>query len=177
MTDRLYGPSNEKLNNEIEYILGGETSSDTNNDTVEQKILMIRFTLNFAKIIKDTQRCAIAESMAMALASIISMGAGVTLYKYIIISSWALIDSYTDVNNLLKGEAVPIIDIEKFDGKVNELQDYSFYLRLLLLFMDEETKLLRRNQEKYFFFRYSLELRATYSGKKELHRFDQIRNA
>ena len=143
MTGRLDGPSNEKLNNEIEYILGGEASSNTNNDTVEQKILMIRFTLNFAKIIKDTQRCAIAESMAMALASIISMGAGVTLYKYIIISSWALIDSYTDVNNLLKGEAVPIIDIEKFDGKVNELQDYSFYLRLLLLFMDEETKLLR----------------------------------
>jgi hypothetical protein len=40
--------------------------------------------------------------MAAAIAAVVSRGAGVTLYKYIIISALAWIDSYIDVEKLLK---------------------------------------------------------------------------
>lgn len=142
MTTRLYGVSDDKLNNEVEYILSGNASCDENNDTVEQRIIALRFILNFADIMKDAQKVSIATAMASAIAAVVSMGAGVTLYKYIIISAWALIDSYTDIEKLLKGESVPLVEIGNSE-KIIELQDYDFYLRLLLLLTDSETKLLR----------------------------------
>ncbi|MBE7057906.1 MAG: hypothetical protein E7387_02240 [Ruminococcaceae bacterium] len=144
MTTRQTGVSDEKVNNEIEYILCGNESCDKNNDTVEEKLVALRFILNFANIMNDNQRVAVAEAMAAAIAAVISRGAGVMLYKYIIISAWALIDSYMDVEQLIKGESVPLIEVKgETDNKINEIQDYSFYLRLLLLFTDKETKLLR----------------------------------
>ena len=142
MTTRLSGVSDKKLNNEIEYIIGGSPSCDENNDIVEQKIVALRFILNFMNIMRDKEKIAIAEAMAAAIAAIVSRGAGVSLYKYIIISAWALIDSYIDVENLLKGESVPLLEIGDVD-KINEMQDYDFYLRLLLLMTDKNTKLLR----------------------------------
>lgn len=142
MTTRLSGVSDKKLNNEIEYIIGGSPSCDENNDIVEQKIVALRFILNFTNIMRDKEKIAIAEAMAAAIAAIVSRGAGVSLYKYIIISAWALIDSYIDVENLLKGESVPLLEIGDVD-KINEMQDYDFYLRLLLLMTDKNTKLLR----------------------------------
>ena len=130
------------MNNEVEYILSGNASCDENNDTVEQRIIALRFILNFADIMKDAQKVSIATAKASAIAAVVSLGAGVTLYKYIIISAWALIDSYTDIEKLLKGESVPLVEIGNSE-KIIELQDYDFYLRLLLLLTDNETKLLR----------------------------------
>lgn len=142
MTTRLSGVSDDKLNNEIEYILCGNASCDANNDKVEQKIVALRFILNFTNIMRNKEKVTIAEAMAAAIAAVVSRGAGVTLYKYIIISAWALIDSYVDAEKLIQGESVPLLEIEGGD-KVNEIQDYNFYLRILLLFTDTETKLLR----------------------------------
>ena len=142
MTTRLSGVSDDKLNNEIEYIIGGSASCDENNDVVEQKIVALRFVLNFANIMQDKEKTSIAEAMAAAIAAVVSRGAGVTLYKYIIISAWAIIDSYIDVEKLLKGESVPLIEFGDVE-KINEIQDYDFYLRLLLLMTDKKTKLLR----------------------------------
>lgn len=144
MTSRRVGHSDDKLNNEIEYILCGNASCDENNDAVEEKLIALRFILNFANIMKNNERVAIAEAMAAAIAAVISRGAGVTLYKYIIISAWALIDSYIDVEKLIDGESVPLIEIKgKTENKINEIQDYGFYLRILLLLTEKESKLLR----------------------------------
>lgn len=144
MTSRRVGISDEKINNEIEYILCGNASCDKNNDAVEQKLIALRFILNFAKIMSSTEKVAAAEAMATAIAAVISLGAGITLYKYIIISTWALIDSYVDVENLINGKSVPIFEVNGSENnKINEMQDYNFYLRILLLFMNEETKVLR----------------------------------
>ena len=119
-----------------------KTTTKVNNDVVEQKIVALRFVLNFANIMQDKEKTSIAEAMAAAIAAVVSRGAGVTLYKYIIISAWAIIDSYIDVEKLLKGESVPLIEFGDVE-KINEIQDYDFYLRLLLLMTDKKTKLLR----------------------------------
>jgi len=144
MTSRLSGVSDEKLKNEIEYILCGDASCDKNNDSVEQKIIALRFILNFMNIMNSKEKVAMAHAMAKGIAYAISFGVGVTVYKYIIISVWALMESYSDLEKLIKGESVPIIETKGGENsKINELQDYTFYLRILLLFVDKETKLLR----------------------------------
>lgn len=66
MTSRLYAPSEDRLNNEIEYILIGDASAAQNNKSVENKILALRFLLNFIKIMKDAERSAGAEALARA---------------------------------------------------------------------------------------------------------------
>lgn len=144
MTDRLYGSSADKINNEIEYILSGNASSAENNQSVENRIILIRFVINFIDISSDSERSAIAEAMASAIAAAVSSGSGTTLFKYIIIAGWALIDSYMDLHTLLSGGNVPIISFgDTADGKLDKLQDYSFYLRILLMFMPRQTKLMR----------------------------------
>ena len=144
MTLRLDAPSEDRLNNEAEYILIGDASAARNNESVENKILALRFLLNFIKIMKDAERSAGAEALARAAAAALSMGAGVTLYKIIIVSAWALLDSYQDLEKLLSGQSVPILTLDEAGGgKIDALQDYAFYLRILLLFTPVETKLMR----------------------------------
>ena len=144
MTSRLYAPSEDRLNNEAEYILIGDASAAQNNKSVENRILALRFLLNFIKIMKDAERSAGAEALARAAAAALSMGAGVTLYKIIIVSAWALLDSYQDLEKLLSGQSVPILTLnEAAAGRIDALQDYAFYLRILLLLTPVETKLMR----------------------------------
>ena len=144
MTSRLYASSEDRLNNEAEYILIGDASAAHNNKAVENRILALRFLLNFIKIMKDAERSAGAEALARAAAAALSMGAGVTLYKIIIVSAWALLDSYQDLEKLLSGQSVPILTLnEAAAGRIDALQDYAFYLRILLLLTPVETKLMR----------------------------------
>jgi len=144
MTSRLSGPSEDHLNNEIEYILNGDASAEQNNKTSEYKIIALRFLLDFIEIMKDEQRSAAAEALARAVAASLSMGAGALLYKFIIVSAWALLDAYQDLKTLLSGKAVPIIAFGKTENaKINDMQTYDFYLRILLLLTPMETKLLR----------------------------------
>ena len=144
MTARRTAPSADHLNNEIEYILSGSASSAENNKSAEHQILLLRFALNIVNILKDKERSLIAETMARGIAAALSMGAGVILYKMIIISAWALLDSYGDLEKLLSGAAVPLLALDSLqDGAVEKLQDYPFYLRLLLLFRSQQDKLLR----------------------------------
>lgn len=141
MTNRLDAPSKIALNNKAEYIIGGDSSCNANNKSVEEKIVALRFIINFIEIINDTEKNAIAEGIADVIASLVSYGCGRSLYKLIIISAWALIDSYSDLGKLLLGESVPIIktNYEAADKK----QNYLFYLQILLFMMPQETKLMR----------------------------------
>ncbi len=144
MTDRLSGVSNERLNNEIEYIISGLPSASDNNTAVNMRILAIRFAVDFADIMTDAEKCALAEAMAAAIAALVSMGSGTTLFKYIIIAGWAMIDAYNDLDKLLSGGSVPLISLEDTaGGSIDRMQDYSFYLRILLTVTPEKTKLLR----------------------------------
>ena len=138
------GSSEDKINNETEYILNGDASAAQNNKSVEHKIITLRFLINFINIMKDAERSASAEAMARAIAAALSLGAGVLLYKFVIISAWALVDSYLDLERLLSGKAVPMIPFgEIAGGKLEALQDYEFYLRLFLMITPIETKLKR----------------------------------
>lgn len=144
MTTRLDGPSEERIKNETEYILNGDASARKNNRSAEHKILALRFLLNFIGIMKDGERSASAEAMARAIAASLSLGAGVLLYKFIIVSAWALLDSYRDLETLLAGKSVPILKFgEGPDGNWDAVQNYPFYLRILLLMTPMETKLMR----------------------------------
>jgi hypothetical protein len=144
MTSRMDGSSEDKINNETEYILNGDASAAQNNKSVEHKIITLRFLINFINIMKDAERSASAEAMARAIAAALSLGAGVLLYKFVIISAWALVDSYLDLERLLSGKAVPMIPFgEIAGGKLEALQDYEFYLRLFLMITPIETKLKR----------------------------------
>ena len=144
MTTRLDLPSQDRLNNETEYILEGSASCAENNQMVEYKILAIRFVLDLIQVLQDPERCAEAEAIARAVAAAISMGAGVPFYKLLILSGFALYDACQDLHRLLRGEAVPLIGIPGETGeRLDSLQNYSFYLRILLLMTTESEKLMR----------------------------------
>lgn len=143
MTNRIDLVLEDRLKNEVEYIIGGNASAQRNNNIVEQKILAFRFILNFVDIINDDEKCSSAEFLAIAVAAAISCGAGVTFYKYMILTCWALMQSYADVNQLLDGDSVPILAIFHEDNPITKKQNYDFYLRLILFFMDKQTKLMR----------------------------------
>jgi len=155
--------------NEIEYLVVGGFNDKKNYSNgftgVKDRLRAIRFGLNNAALLKDPEKMAIVEEIALAAAAI----TGETFYeavKYGVIEAWVAAETGNDLVLLEHGEKVALIKtpsqwatqniVDIWAGWTGEWretepiyaadrsgQSYRDYLRLMLFVLDRETKLLR----------------------------------
>lgn len=144
------------FNNEEEYIICGKKSDEENMSGVKWRIVGIREILNSGFLLKDPQKSA--ELKAAAL--LITPGPEALITEKILLAAWAFAESINDYKLLANGKRVPLIkssmswaiDLDSIinnkseeyvDTGLNEGDTYSDYLNMMLLFIDEDIKLLR----------------------------------
>lgn len=153
--------------NEIEYVVCGKKSDDSNAASIKLKLIGIREAMNLMFILKDSKMNA--ESLAAA--EVITPGPVAIATQKAIQAAWALAESYNDYQLLLNGKKVPAIkdehtwavDLESviggtpkkdkhpsFKEKVAYIdpgnthgETYEDYLSLMAYTMDENVKVLR----------------------------------
>lgn len=150
------------LDYELEYILAGKARDKENLEAVAGKLLLLRFVPNYTYIQTDSEMKAEAESMALALCTLLAVPAITEAAAQGILLAWAYGESIMDIRSLLKGSRVPLVktkeswqlqlsklltlgtEEDRSEGRdeVNGL-DYSEYLRMLLFLAKKETASLR----------------------------------
>ena len=146
---------------EKEYIIGGNRDNKSNVKETSNRLLTLRFALNFAHVISDEEKHDFATAVGNAIAAAISAGIGGELYALLLMGAWSLAESYLDVKALQNGEKVPLIKTRETwkssieglssaltgsDEEIDEHEkglNYAQYLTILVLLMPEETVLLR----------------------------------
>ena len=155
---------------EIEYIIAGGRSQKSNVEDVLKQILSIRIVMNFIHILLDEKKSGFASEIGAAI-SAATFGVGAQLYSAAVMLCWAVIESVVYINNLKKVEAVPFykkkgdwrtdIGLENIGSAYLEMlsdsetdksvtskessmnMTYKDYLRLLLLFVPQDTAVNR----------------------------------
>jgi hypothetical protein len=156
------------LKGETEFLISGEAEEKTSLSEVRIKIMGIRTLANLVAFMGDADRINQLSVMTSAFPqpwSALAFGTAVT--------AWCTVESYGDINALMKGKAVPIIkstdqwrttlggtsENAMFNVSKNDLETesdnasasvfdlyYLDYLRLLLMLQNEETSIARAMQ-------------------------------
>lgn len=165
--NRLFRKTDEEtfFSKEVEYIICGNLGDRQNKRSVSRKIVLLRNIVNLFHIYTDPSK----KAKITAAAEIISPGPGALVVQAIIAEAWALAESKNDLELLLHNKKVPFVknkqtwavdfesivtgkNIHKIDHKRPRTyidtncktgMDYEDYLRLFLVFLREENKLLR----------------------------------
>lgn len=146
--------TNNQLNYQLEYLVGGNAHDADNLKSVAEKLLLIREGANFAYILTDSAKVLEAETLAIALVGYTGLPMLVEATKYAILLSWALAESMLDVKRLLAGKKVSIVKnasnwqiglsniaslaTSSLNDDSNGIM-YKDYLRLLILVQKQET--------------------------------------
>lgn len=143
---------------EVEYIINGNKKEDTNSLMLKSEILAIRLIANAIHIYTDCSKMSRITSLAAGLSSW-NAGLSTPLIQTMILFSWAMAESIYDVDQLIKGEKIPLIktheqwktDISGVECKRTETSkknnslslSYHDYLKIFLLLMDKDKKIAR----------------------------------
>lgn len=148
------------FNCEVEYLISGKADDRRAKDDVAVKIKSVRNILNLFYLYSDAEK----RDGAMALASVMTPGPAAVLTQGVILEIWAYAEAENDMNILYDNKTVPLLKKDsnwalsldnvfgteeqseelpyvkprQFDG-----ENYTGYLRILLMGLSEETKLLR----------------------------------
>ena len=98
------------LDYEMEYVLSGKGTERENLEAALERVLLIREAANVAYLMQDSEKMALAETMASAVGLLV--GGEPTVTKTIqlgIIGAWAYIESILDVRALVAGDVIPLI--------------------------------------------------------------------
>lgn len=131
---------------QTEYVLAGKSSDRENLETVLERLLLIRFGLNFAFLLSSGDRQLQAEAVAAGLCTLTGFPVLTELMKTAVLLLWAYEESLTDIRTLLCKGKVPFFKSEEtFSCSIGELfsfhpveqpkeegLDYEGYIRLLL---------------------------------------------
>lgn len=147
---------NTFFSSEVEYVLHGNTSENTNKLLVQSQILLLRFGLNTLHVYNDPAKKAKARIIAAAVAGWWTGGAGIPLISNLIMCAWGMAEAISDLNELMDGKSLPLyksagdwkLDIGIGNSKAAKTDEkfmfsYHDYLRLLLLFVSPAKKLDR----------------------------------
>ena len=142
---------------EVEYILKGKTSDYDNLEEVTEDIIWMRLPMNYAYLLKDTQK----KTEALTLAATICTSTGtpqlIEIVKYLLLGCWAYGESLCEVRNLLSGEEIAYIKTKQSwntdlkhlaaGSKTTEVKNGFSYEDFLMLFL--ATKSMTKEDTAY----------------------------
>lgn len=149
------------LQYELEYLLEGNATDAENLEAVAKKICGLRFAVNYAYLLTDTEKQAEAAAMAGTLCVLLNVPGLTELVKQAILLAWAYGEGVMDVRSLLAGNRVPLMKSKEswqlsLEGVLNIGEDtesegmdveggiaYDKYLQALLLLEKKETVSMR----------------------------------
>lgn len=109
MTFSHFPKDEHYLNYEVEYILFGNPVDATNLLESVATLFAVRIALNLIALLLDYDRMSTIRSVSDAVAGWWSLGIGSIIMTSVLTLIWAMLESVSDVQNLLKGERVPIL--------------------------------------------------------------------
>ena len=98
-----------KLSYEVEYILFGDGSDETNLNSMALRLLLIREAANCIYIFSDSGKSAEAEAVALAITTVLLVPEAAEVVKNAILFAWSYIESIQDVKTLFTGGKVPLM--------------------------------------------------------------------
>lgn len=149
-----YGEEKEKgsLSYQIEYLLVGGESDISNLRTTVEILFAIREAANALYLFGDAEKCGLAETVSVLLATALTVPEIAPALKTVILFGWSFAESLYDVKTLLAGGRIPLLkdsnswhyDLEDaLSGNVTESNpdtnmglSYKDYLRVFLLCAD-----------------------------------------
>lgn len=140
----------------VEYVICGSGNEMENCKVVRNRILTVRMICNVLHLLTDQEKQNQIRAAASLTGGIIAPGVGDTVLSGIITAVWAAVESYTDYEQLLRGEKVPFMkSAESWQTDLEHVWDtgweedrqengdtglsYSDYLKLLLLLIPKNT--------------------------------------
>lgn len=157
------GSAEHALDYELEYCVAGKGSDYENLETTVKELLLVREAGNFATIMQDGTKQALALEIATAAVGFTGLAPLIQAVQIGILLAWSYVESILDVRCLLSGGKVALVkavsewksDVslgekvlaetsEKVE-KTEETQsqenglDYREYLQILLLLVGEQT--------------------------------------
>lgn len=97
------------LEYEMEYLLGGKMSDRENLEAVIDKILALRFAVNYGYLLTDEVKRAEAEVLALTLCSLLTVPGVAEAVKQAILAAWAYGESIVDLHSLFCGKKVAAV--------------------------------------------------------------------
>lgn len=148
------------LKYEQEYLICGKSSDEENLTKIVERLLAIREVANYVFLHKDTEKVALAYSMALLIGGPSLNPAVIKVIQEGIIAAWAYTESVQDVKTLLKGGKISMIkeagewgsNLQKLSESTYEQTaseklmagiDYAGYLRILMYMTAEKTLAMR----------------------------------
>lgn len=137
------------LDYELEYILCGKSSDESNLKSVVTRLLLLREGANFLYLSGDAASMEAASALAALLVGAVPIPGLVTVTAYALLLAWAYAESLLDVRELLAGGRVPVLKsastwrlaltsipglwqiLEQTDGSCKEGLSYDAYLQIL----------------------------------------------
>lgn len=118
------GDSTAIIQNEIEYILGGQYKDSLNQLIVDGELVLLRSAMNIIHILGNQEKKMAARALAAAIAGWWTAGAGTFVLEGVIIGLWALAEAYMDLKKLKSGQRVAFYKLDAdwylgLDGLIN----------------------------------------------------------
>jgi hypothetical protein len=137
------------LDYQLEYLLFGNDIDVVNLKQTVNAICAMREVANTLYLYSDKEKCAIAETVATVIATLLMVPEIIPLLKTTLILGWAFAESMYDVKQILAGKRVPLLKdktswhygIEKvlqFGGVTGNFREgkglrYEDYLRIMMM--------------------------------------------
>lgn len=149
---------------QYEYLIGGRDSDYANAKAVINRLVALRFPLNYIYVVKQPEHVAYAQSLAVELVGASLNPAAVEVVAYLLLACESYVEAILDVRVLVHGGRIPLkktkeswkisfagiasMLLEK-DGEVQQTGpedglDYGEYLGLLLAAMPDKEQKYRR---------------------------------
>lgn len=132
------------LKYELEYLACGKKTDAQNIETAVERIVLLRFPINYAYLVTDTAKMGRVKQIATPIA--LALRIPISVVKTLIAGCWAYVEAMADVRILMQGDKVPfektnstwITDIDNlgesiYSGSGNENGlSYQHYMMILL---------------------------------------------
>ncbi len=100
---------NRTMDYELEYILYGKSSDKENLEAVVNRLLLVRFAMNYAYLRSNTQKQEEAAALAATISAILLQPELVEVAKEVLLILWGFGESVMDIRTLLAGNRVAMV--------------------------------------------------------------------
>lgn len=97
---------NRSLDYELEYILCGKSSDEENLKAVTDRLVAVRFAMNYAYLMSNQEKQAEAAALALTIATLMIMPELAEGMKQLVLILWAYGESVMDLRSLLSGKRI-----------------------------------------------------------------------